>query len=241
MSHHPLKALIVEDDHDTLITLCALLSPYYIVRTANTVQDALPILETTDIAIALLDIHLPDGNGIALCDSLRRRFPDMGIIMLSGEDITPTKLKSFSHGADDYMTKPYSPLELIARMQRLTRKMGQQEPGFLSYHDLTLNPATGEATRNEINIHLRPKEAAILSLLMRHSERTITTSTLIRSVWAGEADTGTLLATMKNLRAKIDKPFPQHYLHTVRGYGYVLTFKVPQLSNTSVSTAESYQ
>ena len=179
--------------------------------------------------LVLLDINLPDIDGFTLTKLLRARRYFGPIILLSGRSAVADKVSGFQHGADDYLTKPYEPLELLARVESVIRRTSQADQqslgSILRVDDAELS--LGELTYRSDAIEpiiLTPTEMKILEVLMRNSWLVISRETLIERVWGFDfvGDTNRVDVYIRRVRRKIE-PDPRHprYLHTVRGVGYV--------------------
>lgn len=197
---------------------------------ASTGEEALELADRQpDIEIAILDVMLPGIDGFEVCNRLRQKYPRLGIIMLTAKSQELDKVMGLEFGADDYVGKPFSPAELLARVKALHRRM------FL--------PATTEAERNEIDIHpftlllderklikqdqeivLTPKEFAIIKLLAENANKAISRDEILTAVW-GQFFVGDLKivdVNIRRIRQKIEQD-PAHpaFLETVWGYGYL--------------------
>jgi two-component system OmpR family response regulator len=156
---------------------------------------------------------------------LRRAGIQTPVLFLSARHTVDDRVKGLQSGGDDYLTKPFAFAELLARVQALTRR-GQRaaEPTTLSLADLTLDRLTRRVERAGRPIELRPREYALLELLMRHPGKVVSKTMIVSHVWDYSFDTGTnaVDVLVHRLREKIDKGFDVRLLHTVRGVGYVL-------------------
>ena len=174
---------------------------------------------------AIVDVMLPRLDGLSLVAALRRSGVDTPVLFLSARHTVDDRVKGLQTGGDDYLTKPFAFAELLARVQALTRR-GQRatEPTTLSIAELTLDRLTRRVERSGAPIDLRPREYALLELLMRHPGRVVSKAMIVSHVWDYSFDTGTnaVDVLVHRLRDKIDKAFEPKLLHTVRGVGYVL-------------------
>ncbi len=172
----------------------------------------------------ILDVMLPDGDGFQLC----KRFRDNGcwspVLMLTARDSVSDRIAGLDSGADDYLTKPFSFDELLARLRALMRRVVSDRPAVVTVGDLTLDPASRRVTRDDINIDLTRKEFALLEYFMRHPGDVLSRSQLIEHVWdfAFDGDSNVVDVYVRYLRQKIDRPFGKDTLETVRGAGYRL-------------------
>ncbi|HEY5806717.1 MAG TPA: response regulator transcription factor [Povalibacter sp.] len=182
-------------------------------------------LQTTYDAI-VLDLMLPGMDGITLCRNLRQaghtRVP---ILMLTAKDLLADKVEGFEAGADDYLIKPFSLIELDARLKALVRRARPPEaPRVLTVGDLRFDLNTLEADRGGERLKLNPTTRRILAVLMQHSNRVVTRAELEHELWGDRAPEGDFLrAHMHALRTAIDKNFPVKLLHTIHGTGYRLS------------------
>ena len=174
----------------------------------------------------VLDLMLPGMDGIAVCRNLRHaghtRVP---ILMLTAKDLLANKVEGFEAGADDYLVKPFSLLELDARLKALVRRASPSDaPRVLTVGDLKFDLNTLEAERGGERIKLNPTTRRILAVLMQNSNRVVTRAELEHELWGDRAPEGDFLrAHMHALRTAIDKNFPVKLLHTVHGIGYRLS------------------
>jgi two-component system copper resistance phosphate regulon response regulator CusR len=176
-----------------------------------------------DYDVIVLDQMLPGLDGLALLKSLRTA-KDTPVIMLTARDRIEDRVKGLRAGADDYLVKPFSFMELLARLQALTRRGRKQEATELHVGDLVIDLLARKASRNDRRIDLTAKEFALLSVLARHQGQILSKTAIAEMVWDVNFDTNANVVevAIKRLRAKIDAPFKTGLLHTVRGMGYVL-------------------
>src|SRR5262245_53155113 len=168
---------------------------------------------------------LPRLDGLSLVSALRRAGVQTPVLFLSARHSVDDRVKGFETGGDDYLTKPFAFPELLARVQALTRR-GQRalEPTDLRVADLRLDRLTRKVERGGVTIELRPREFALLELLMRHPGKVMSKTAILSHIWNYSFDTGTnaVDVLVYRLREKIDKTFEPKLLHTVRGVGYVV-------------------
>ena len=179
--------------------------------------------ETFDAAV--IDIMLPGLDGFSVIDGIRAAKLNLPIIVLSAKDSVESKIKGLEKGGDDYLAKPFSLSELIARIQALLRRAAAiAEPGVLIVEDLRLELLTRKVSRAGQRIDLPPLEYQLLEYLMRNKGRVISKTTIIEHVWEYNFDTQTNIVESRvcRLREKIDKDFDRKLIRTVRGFGYVL-------------------
>ena len=224
------KILIVEDEASFFEALEFLLSKEgYEVEVAQNGREALDKFAASGADLILLDLMIPEVSGIDVCRSIRMT-SQVPIIMLTAKDAEIDKVVGLELGADDYVTKPYSSRELIARIKAVLRRgvPDNEEHGDLdvvSVGPIKLDTARHQATINGSLVGLPLKEFELLEFLMRNAGRVLTRSQLIDRVWGGDyfGDTKTLDVHIKRLRAKIESdPANPVFIQTVRGLGYKL-------------------
>ena len=172
----------------------------------------------------VLDVMLPGMDGFQLCRRLRESGAWAPVLMLTARDGVADRVRGLDAGADDYLVKPFSLLELAARLRALARRDGRARPPVLAEGDLRLDPASKQAWRAGTELHLSPKEYSLLEFFLRHPGRVLTRSAIIEAVWDFAYDGGSNVVDqyVNYLRRKIDAPFGRHDLETVRGMGYRL-------------------
>jgi two-component system OmpR family response regulator len=170
----------------------------------------------------VLDIMLPGRNGFQVCRDLRAEGNWTPILMLTAKDGEWDEAESLDTGADDFLSKPFSFVVLVARLRALQRRGSGPRPAARSVGDLHLDPAARECRRGEVSIRLTAREFALLDHLMRHHDTVISKAELLEEVWGadGDADPNLVEVFVGYLRRKIDTPFDRHSLVTVRGAGY---------------------
>lgn len=172
----------------------------------------------------VLDVMLPGLDGIQLCRRLRESGSWVPVLLLTARDGVGDRVRGLDAGADDYLVKPFSLLELAARLRALARRGGRPRPAVLAEGDLRLDPAAKRAWRAGTEVQLTPKEFALLEFFLRHPGRVLTRSQIIEAVWDFAYDGGSNVVDqyVKYLRRKVDVPFGRHDIETVRGMGYRL-------------------
>jgi two-component system, OmpR family, response regulator len=174
---------------------------------------------------AIVDVMLPQMDGLALIDALRAKGVRTPVLILSAKRTVDDRVRGLQAGGDDYLTKPFDFAELLARVQALIRRAtGASEPTRLSVGDLSLDLLTRRVHRGTQAIELRPREFALLEYLMRNAGRVVSKTSILSHVWGYNFDPSTNVVDVlvSRLRDRIDKPFADKLLHTVRGVGYVL-------------------
>lgn len=176
-----------------------------------------------DYDVIVLDVMLPGLDGFSVLKTLRAT-KQTPVIMLTARDRVEDRVKGLHDGADDYLVKPFSFLELLARLQALARRGRTQEPVKLQIGDLIIDLISRKAYRANTRIDLTAKEFALLAVLARHQGEILSKTAIAELVWDINFDSNTNVVevAIKRLRAKIDTPFTPRLLHTIRGMGYVL-------------------
>ena len=221
-----MRILLVEDDFNLAETLAeAITDQRYVVDIANDGESALDHIQTLDYDLILLDVMLPDFNGIDLCQKLRSQGHQMPILMITALDTISDKIAGLDAGADDYIIKPVDLGELFARIRALLRRGCTSTPAILEWGELQFNPSTYEVYYGEQSLHLTPKEYSILELLLRNGRRVLSRSVMIDSIWSLEAppDEDTVKVHIRSLRQKLRKVGASgDFIETVHGLGYRL-------------------
>jgi two-component system copper resistance phosphate regulon response regulator CusR len=174
--------------------------------------------------LIVLDLRLPEMNGLEVLRTLRDRGNTTPILVLTAQDAVDFKVQALRSGADDYVTKPFSFEELLARVEALGRRPKEIRAQLLRVGDLELDMATREVTRAGERIDLTPKEYTVLEYLMRHAGRVMSRTLITEYAWDYHFDPGTNIVdvVINRLRKKVDSGHPQKLVHTVRGVGYVV-------------------
>jgi two-component system KDP operon response regulator KdpE len=219
------RVLVVDDERQLLRAMRVILREAgFEVATAGSVQEALDALAVRPPDAAILDLILPDGNGVDICRSIRE-WSEMPIIVLSAVGDEAEKVRALEAGADDYVTKPFGTEELIARLRAALRRAGRGEPDepVLRAEGLELDLVAHQVTVNGDVVHLTPTEYELLRVLMQNRGRLMTHRALLGEVWGPgfEDDTQVLRVHVANLRRKIEPApsSPRHVL-TDPGIGY---------------------
>ena len=180
-------------------------------------------------AALVLDVMLPGFDGFELCRRLREAGIWVPVLMLTARDEVGDRVRGLDAGADDYLVKPFSLLELAARLRALTRRDDRRRPAVLSEGDLKLDPATKRAWRASTELELSPKEFTLLEFFLRHPGTVLTRSQIIEAVWdfAYDGTSNVVDQYVNYLRRKVDVPFGRGDIQTVRGMGYRLRPEEP--------------
>ena len=219
------RIFLVEDDREIAKNLSRLLSAEdFVITHAGTKAKALEKLSGQKFDLALVDISLPDGNGYAVCTEIKEQ-QDIPVIFLTASGDEASVVTGLNMGADDYITKPFRPRELIARMKAALRKSGQASPAF-RHGGLCVDTASGIVKKGDREIFLSALEYRLLLVFINNPEKIITRESLLNELWdaAGEfVNDNTLTVYIKRLREKIeDDPSEPKIILTVRGTGYRL-------------------
>jgi two-component system OmpR family response regulator len=220
------RALLVEDD-STIADFVArgLREAGFAVDRAADGDEGLAAALDHTYDVAIVDLMLPKRDGLSLIEELRRRGVMTPVLILSARREIDDRVRGLQSGGDDYLTKPFAFAELLARVQALVRRATRTaEPTTLSVDDLVLDLLTRRVTRAGKPIELRPREFALLEYLMRNAGRVVSKTMILSHVWEYNFDPQTNIVDVlvSRLREKIDRPFENKLLHTVRGVGYVL-------------------
>ncbi|MCR4433877.1 MAG: response regulator transcription factor [Caldiserica bacterium] len=222
-----MRILIVEDEHKISTYLKRGLEEQgYAVDAAFTGSEALDWVQAAPYDLIILDIMLPEIDGITLCRELRARGMRMPILMLTARDAIEDRVTGLDAGADDYLIKPFAFNELLARVRALLRR-NQDAPkvNTLQVGDLILDTLARRVSRGGKRIDLTPKEYAILELLMREQGRVLTRTQIAEHVWNYEVynQSNIVDVYIRNLRRKIDDGYELKLIRTVRGVGYQIS------------------
>jgi two-component system, OmpR family, response regulator len=187
-------------------------------------EDALWMAPSAPYDAIVLDVMLPGIDGFETCRELRRHEIWTPVLMLTARDAVDDRVSGLDAGADDYLTKPFSFDELLARLRALTRRAPAERPVTVAVGDLRLDPAAHRAWRGETELDLSAKEFALLELLMRRPGSVLTRGQLLEGAWdmAYERRSNIVDVYIRYLREKIDRPFGSDTIETVRGVGYRL-------------------
>lgn len=219
-----MKILIIEDEVKTIDYLKrGLTEQGYSVDAATDGLDGLHLASTGDYDAIILDIMLPGLDGISLLKSLRPS-NNTPVIMLTAKDAVASRLEGFQAGADDYLVKPFSFLELLARLQVITKRVRTNEQTNIYIGDLHIDLLARRATRGSRRLDLTAKEFSLLEVLAQRQSQIVSKTVITELVWdiCFDTNTNVVEATVKRLRAKLEQEGEPKLLHTIRGMGYVL-------------------
>jgi len=221
------QVCLVEDEQKVAAFICKGLEEHdYVVKTAKNGEDAKKLVASQDFDLLILDIMLPDINGIELCRQIRLTNTQTPILILSALDQVQNKVAGLKAGADDYLIKPFHFSELLARLEALLRRQNipPKEDHTLVFDDLKLDTWSNVAERAGTQITLTAKEYTLLELFMRNPNKILSREYIAEQVWSIDFDTGTnfIDVYVNYLRKKIEKGFGKKLIHTVIGMGYTL-------------------
>ncbi|MBC7639432.1 MAG: response regulator transcription factor [Rhodoferax sp.] len=218
-----MRVLVVDDEVGLAETVRrGLAADGFVVDVVHNGTDAVWAATETAYDVMVLDIMLPGLSGYRVVEELRRKANWTPILMLSAKDGDHDQTDALDLGADDYLTKPFSFIVLIARLRALIRRGAPERPVVMAAGDLTLDPARRRVHRGDTELHLTPREYGLLEFLMHHRGDVVTKTQILDSVWgsAFEGDPNIVEVYVRYLRRKIDVPFDRRAIETVRGMGY---------------------
>jgi DNA-binding response OmpR family regulator len=220
-----MRILVVEDEHRIATSIKkGLEQERYAVDVAFTGVEGFDLASTEDYDAMILDLMLPEMDGMQICKQLREKGNHTPILMLTARGQVQDRVEGLNAGADDYLTKPFSFEELLARVKALIRRPKGLLNMTLTVGDLQLDTQAFEVKRGETRIKLSNKEFALLEYLLRHANQITSKQQIVSHVWDYESNIlpNTVEVYIRNLRQKIDHPFPHStpLIHTVRGFGY---------------------
>ena len=225
MVSHMTRVLLVEDEPRLAASVRrGLESRGFAVDIATTGTDGQWLAEQDVYDVIVLDIMLPERDGFEVCANLRAAGIWTPVLMLTARDAASDEVRSLDTGADDYLTKPFAFMVLVARLRALLRRGTRERPAVLEVGPLRLDPATHRCFRGDAEIELTGREFAILEFLMRYAGQVLSKSRILEDVWdfAFDGDPNIVEVYMRRIRRKIDEPFGAHSVETVRGEGYRL-------------------
>lgn len=220
-----MNILVVDDEIEIadLIELYLTTNGYHVYKAYNG-KDALKILEKRQISLAILDVMMPDIAGFTLCETIRKQY-NFPIIMVTAKVQKMDKITGLTKGADDYITKPFEPLELVARVKAQLRRFtsyNNPKEEIIVIKDLIINPQNHTVTIKDQTINLTPTEFSILLILAKHKGTVVKTEKLFEEVWHEPyipASNNTIMVHIRHLREKLNKK-NDYYIKTIWGVGY---------------------
>jgi two-component system OmpR family response regulator len=219
------RVLLVEDDLRMAAAIRrGLRAEGVVADIATSGLDALGMARGRKFDVVVLDVMLPDVDGFETCRRLRAERMWAPIIMVTARDAIEDRVRGLDEGADDYLTKPFSLAELLARLRALARRGPVERPAVLEVGDLRLDPGSRQVRRGDVEIELSAREFALLETLMRQPGQVFSQLQLLEAAWdlGMEQRSNVVEVYVKYLRDKIDRPFGVKSLETVRGIGYRL-------------------
>lgn len=224
-----MNILVAEDD--TLISELirrALLQQNHYVMVVNDGDRAYSLASSEKFDAIILDIILPNKDGLTICDDLRSHHVNTPIMIVSSKTDDRTLVEGLDKGADDYLIKPFSHAVLLARLRAITRRPSTNLKSEIIYGDLKINCVSREVSRGNKIIKLRPKEYDLLEYFMRYPETALPRHLLLEKVWHVRSNSASnrLEVYIRHLRKKIDDDYPKKLIHTVRNIGYKLSSEV---------------
>lgn len=220
-----IRVLIVEDEEKMAELLeRALVEQAFAVRIAHTGTDGFEIARHSPFDVIVLDVMLPGMGGFDVARQLRLAKVPVPILFLTARDSEADIVCGLELGGDDYLTKPFSFVELVARIRALARRPPDIAPPTLRVDDLVMDPATHDVCRGGRPIELSRTEFLLLEFLMKHTDQVVKRQALLEAVWgwSNAVENNTLDAFIRLLRKKVDQGHSRKLLHTVRGFGYML-------------------
>jgi DNA-binding response OmpR family regulator len=222
-----MRLLVIEDEHKIANSIRqGLEQEGFVVDVAYTGTTGYDLASTENFDLIILDLMLPELNGMDICTKLRKENNQTPILMLTAKSELEDKIEGLTKGADDYLTKPFAFVELLARIKALLRRPTAIVSETLKCGNLELNTKNFEVTRNRQKIELSKKEYVLLEYLMRNKNRVLSKENIAEHVWSYDSDIliNTVEVYIRYLRNKIDKPFKEEpsLIKTSRGFGYKL-------------------
>jgi DNA-binding response OmpR family regulator len=225
-----MQLLVVEDERRVRASIArGLREESFQVLEASDGALALETLAQGGIDLALLDWMLPGISGLAVLSALRKRGDVTPVIMLTARDAVGDRALALNEGADDYIMKPFAFEELLARVRAVLRRSAGRPSPKLSCADLELDPGRHRVTRAGRELRLTAREFALLQFLLEQQGEVVSRTRIVEAVWEHDFETfsNVVEVYIRYLRAKVDEPFPQRLIHTVRGVGYTLRETAP--------------
>lgn len=220
-----MKLLIVEDDQDLLRTILKYFDSFgYVLEKAKSIAQGKEKLNNHNYDCIILDLNLPDGNGISLLELIKSNNKDTGVIILSANGSLETKIAGLEIGADDYLTKPFHLSELNARVKSIIRRKKYEGKNEVSFNEISIDTSAQEVTVNDKKIKLTKKEYELLLYLVINRNRVLTKQSISEHIWGDFIDRTDsydfIYSHLKNLRKKIVEKGGKDYIQTIYGIGY---------------------
>ena len=223
-----MKLLIIEDERDLLSSMSVYLSGAgFVCEQATSRSAAEQKLAAYDYDVVLLDLNLPDGNGLQLLEQLKKDHKHSGILIVSARGAVDERIKGLDLGADDYLTKPFHLAELNARVHAIIRRKRFEGEPVITFHEITISPAAHLATVHGEPLDLTRKEYDLLLFMVTNRDRLLTKAAIAEHLWGDNIDMvdnfDFIYTHMKNLRKKIADAGGGDHVRTMYGVGYTLT------------------
>ena len=220
-----MKLLIIEDDQELLRTILKYFDSFgYLCEKAKNIADAKTKLQDHNYDCILLDINLPDGNGLEILQLLKKKPEKNGVLVLSANDTLDYKLNGMNLGADDYLTKPFHLAELNARVKSIVRRNNFKGNDEIEFNEIYIDTKSNEVSVNKEKIKFTKKEYELLLFLMSNKDRVVTKQSLSDHIWGYYIDLYNsydfIYSHLKNLRKKIMEKGGNDYIKTIYGIGY---------------------
>jgi len=220
-----MKLLVVEDELELLNTICGYLQKEdYVVESAATFFEGEDKLISYKYDVVILDINLPDGNGLDLLQIVKDRYPETGVLIVSAKDSLDDKLEGLDLGADDYITKPFHLAELNSRVNSLLRRRKFKGSKNIIFKEIEIDPVAKRALANSKALDLTKKEYFLLLYFITNKDRVLTKEAIAEHLWGDNIDMvdnfDFIYTHMRNLRKKLKKNGANDYLQTIYGLGY---------------------
>ncbi|HPQ08398.1 MAG TPA: response regulator transcription factor [Bacteroidia bacterium] len=220
-----MKILIIEDEPELRKSIKRFLyEEGYVVESANDYPDASEKISTYDYDIILVDITLPNGNGLKLIQQLKEINSKSGIIIISAKDSLDDKVKGLDLGADDYLTKPFHLAELNSRIKALSRRKNFDGQSVIIFNEITINPESKEVKVKDQIVPLTTKEFELLIYFISNKNRVLSKNNIAEHLWGDDADMfdnyDFIYVHIRNLRKKLLDAGAQDYIQTIYGIGY---------------------
>ncbi len=220
-----MKILVIEDEYKTVAFLKkGFTEEGHVVDVADNGLDGQHLADTGDYDVIVLDLMLPQRDGWWVLQEIRKRRVDQAVILLTALDAVSQRVEGLQQGADDYLVKPFAFSELLARIHSILRRNHIRTEDVLHYADLEMDLLRHKIWRATLPIILAPQEFRLLAYLMRFPGEVLTRTRIAEQVWDMhfESDSNVVDVAIRRLRRKVDDPFADKLIHTLRGVGYVL-------------------
>lgn len=220
-----MKLLIVEDEMELLNATSGYLEKEdFVCETAPNFFEAEDKLISYNYDVVILDINLPDGNGLELLKFIKEKSPETGVLIVSAKDSLDDRLKGLDLGADDYITKPFHLAELNSRVNSLLRRRKFEGSNEIVYKEIEIDPIGKRAIVNDVTLDLTKKEYFLLLYFITNKDRVLTKEAIAEHLWGDNIDMvdnfDFIYTHMRNLRKKLKKSGANDYLQTIYGLGY---------------------